>query len=165
MLLDFQNLPTDAMLVHKCRRVTCYICPHKHKVPSEEPSTMLSCECDVILTPTPTPAPLHPHPPTPHPHTHWVGWMQALTSISPCLPLTRALPSLWYRQNLDSLTCALRRSIVLQFFWHVDTRPISPFLFFFNSTFYLCIIIVIFLPDVFDTLTEVAGNRTSHFLC
>ena len=22
-----------------------------------------------------------------------------------------------------------------------------------------------FLPDVFDTLTEVAGNRTSHFLC
>ena len=29
-------------------------------------------------------------------------------------------------------------------FWHVDTRPISPFLFFFNSTFYLCIIIVIF---------------------
>ena len=42
------------------------------------------------------------------------------------------------------LTCAPRRSIVLQFFWHVDTRPISPFLFFFNSTFYLCIIIVIF---------------------
>ena len=41
------------------------------------------------------------------------------------------------------LTCAPRRSIVLQFFWHVDTRPISPFLFFFNSTFYLCIIIVI----------------------
>ena len=32
------------------------------------------------------------------------------------------------------LTCAPRRSIVLQFFWHVDTRPISPFLFFFNST-------------------------------
>ena len=29
-------------------------------------------------------------------------------------------------------------------FLHVDTRPISPFLFFFNSTFYLCIIIVIF---------------------
>ena len=42
------------------------------------------------------------------------------------------------------LTCAPRRSIVLQFFWHVDTRPISPFLFFFDSTFYLCIIIVIF---------------------
>ena len=42
------------------------------------------------------------------------------------------------------LTCAPRRSIVLQFFWHGDTRPISPFLFFFNSTFYLCIIIVIF---------------------
>ena len=42
------------------------------------------------------------------------------------------------------LTCALRRSIVLQFFWHVDTRPILPFLFFFNSTFYLCIIIVTF---------------------
>ena len=42
------------------------------------------------------------------------------------------------------LTCAPRRSIVLQFFWHVDTRPISPFLFFFNSSFYLCIIIVIF---------------------
>ena len=42
------------------------------------------------------------------------------------------------------LTCAPRRSIVLQFFWHVDTRPISPFLFFFNSTFYSCIIIVIF---------------------
>ena len=67
--------------------------------------------------------------------------------------------------NDDLLTCAPRRSIVLQFFWHVDTRPISPFLFFFNSTFYLCIIIVIFLPDVFDTLTEVAGNRTSHFMC
>ena len=62
------------------------------------------------------------------------------------------------------LTCAPRRSIVLQFFWHVDTRPISPFLFFFSSTFYLCIISH-FLPDVFDTLTEVAGNRTSHFLC
>ena len=45
---------------------------------------------------------------------------------------------------ISSLTCALRRSIVLQFFWHIDTRPISPFLFFFNSTFYLCIIIVIF---------------------
>ena len=44
----------------------------------------------------------------------------------------------------ESLTCALRRSIVLQFFWHVDTRPILPFLFFFNSTFYLCIIIVTF---------------------
>ena len=29
-------------------------------------------------------------------------------------------------------------------FWHVDTRPISQFIFFFNSTFYLCIIIVIF---------------------
>ena len=42
------------------------------------------------------------------------------------------------------LTCALRRSIVLQLFWHVDTRPILPFLFFFNSTFYLCIIIVTF---------------------
>ena len=42
------------------------------------------------------------------------------------------------------LTCALRRSIVLQFFWRVDTRPILPFLFFFNSTFYLCIIIVTF---------------------
>ena len=42
------------------------------------------------------------------------------------------------------LTCAPRRSVVLQFFWHVDTRPISPFLFFFNSTFYVCIIIVIF---------------------
>ena len=42
------------------------------------------------------------------------------------------------------LTCALRRSIVLQFFWHVDTRPILPFLFFFNSTIYLCIIIVTF---------------------
>ena len=26
------------------------------------------------------------------------------------------------------LTCAPRRSIVLQCFWHVDTRPISPFL-------------------------------------
>ena len=64
-----------------------------------------------------------------------------------------------------SLTCAPRSSIVLQFFLHVDTRPISPFIFFFNSTFYLCIIIVIFLPDVFDTLTEVVGNRTSHFLC
>ena len=46
--------------------------------------------------------------------------------------------------HVRSLTCAPRRSIVLQFFWHVDTRPISPFLFFFNSTFYLCIIIVIF---------------------
>ena len=74
------------------------------------------------------------------------------------------------RQSLNHLpspffTCAPRRSIVLQFFWHVDTRPISPFIFFFNSTFYLCIIIVIYLPDVFDTLTEVAGNRTSHFLC
>ena len=45
---------------------------------------------------------------------------------------------------LFSLTCALRRSIVLQFFLHVDTRPILPFLFFFNSTFYSCIIIVIF---------------------
>ena len=29
-------------------------------------------------------------------------------------------------------------------FWHVDTRPISLFLFFFNYAFYLCIIIVIF---------------------
>ena len=42
------------------------------------------------------------------------------------------------------LTCAPRRSIVLQFFLHVDTRPISPFLFFLNYPFYLCIIIVIF---------------------
>ena len=42
------------------------------------------------------------------------------------------------------LTCTQRRSIVLQFFWHVDTRPLSQFLFFFNSTFYLCIIIVNF---------------------
>ena len=48
------------------------------------------------------------------------------------------------RGALMFLTCAPRRSIVLQFFWHVDTRPISPFLFFFYSTFYLCIIIVIF---------------------
>ena len=29
-------------------------------------------------------------------------------------------------------------------FWHGDTRPILPFLFFFNSTLYSCIIIVIF---------------------
>ena len=77
-----------------------------------------------------------------------------------CLPLG-ALQSMW----ATWLTCAPRRSIVLHFFWHVDILPISPFLFFFNSTFYLCIIIVIFLPDVFDTLTEVAGNRTSHYLC
>ena len=42
------------------------------------------------------------------------------------------------------LTCAPRRSIVLQFVWHVDTRPISPFLFFFNSTFYLWIIMSFF---------------------
>ena len=54
----------------------------------------------------------------------------------------------WHNDTIHdkiwSLTCALRRSIVLQFFWHVDTRPILPFLFFFNSTFHLCIIIVIF---------------------
>ena len=50
----------------------------------------------------------------------------------------------WNHWVIDLLTCALRRSIVLQFFWHVDTHPILPFLFFFNSTFYLCIIIVIF---------------------
>ena len=50
----------------------------------------------------------------------------------------------WCMLQCMLLTCALRRSIVLQFFWHVDTRPISPFLFFFNSTFYLCIMIVIF---------------------
>ena len=42
-----------------------------------------------------------------------------------------------------SLTCSAQVYCVA-FFWHVDTRPISPFLFFFNSTFYLCIIIVIF---------------------
>ena len=48
------------------------------------------------------------------------------------------------RRDYFLLTCALRRSIVLQFFWHVDTCPILPFLLFFNSTFYSCIIIVIF---------------------
>ena len=52
--------------------------------------------------------------------------------------------SFYHSSVYISLTCTLRRSIVLQFFWHIDTRPISPFLFFFNSTFYSYIIIVIF---------------------
>ena len=49
-----------------------------------------------------------------------------------------------YKINSHLLTCTLRRSIEMQFLWHVDTRPISPFLFFCYYTFYLCIIIVIF---------------------
>ena len=66
----------------------------------------------------------------------WVfGWWQLIMSTMKCYG---------YKIPPGLLTCAPRRSIVLQFFWHVDTRPISPFLFFFNSTFYLCIIIVIF---------------------
>ena len=46
----------------------------------------------------------------------------------------------------SSLIIDLRTAQVYCFaiFLHVDTRPISPFLFFFDSTFYLCIIIVIF---------------------
>ena len=35
------------------------------------------------------------------------------------------------------------KSIEMQFFWQVDTRPISLFLFFFDYTFFLSIIIVI----------------------
>ena len=62
---------------------------------------------------------------------------------------TRCLSFMWLTLHATGvletlLTCAPRRSIVLQFFWHVDSRPISPIFFFFNSTFYLCIIIVIF---------------------
>ena len=52
---------------------------------------------------------------------------------------------LWGGSMLHSLTCAPRRSIVLQFFWHVDTRPISPFLFFFNSTFFIVIFYLMYL--------------------
>ena len=40
------------------------------------------------------------------------------------------------------LTCAA--GLLRCIFWHVDTRPISLFLFFFNHTFYLSIIIAIF---------------------
>ena len=49
----------------------------------------------------------------------WVGWMQALISLSPCLWGSRALPPLWYRDNPNS-------SLNMQCFQWRRFQPQSP---------------------------------------
>ena len=60
-------------------------------VPSRMTSLLFPPWC--IATQTTTEGPWFP----------WVGWNQASISLSHCLRGTRALPSLWYGENRDSL--------------------------------------------------------------
>ena len=104
------------LLVQKCHCVTCYMwwgsVLYKHKFLTEHPSLpwqhVIPQNLDVVM---PIHHPIQNNQVAPsamidwapeHDWFPWFGWMQSLINLSDCLRCTQALPSLWYRENLNS---------------------------------------------------------------